>query len=63
MTSPAAANLDRLRTITEERARLDAEQYAAVLDARLNRATWAEIAAALGVTPQAAQKRYHGTPH
>jgi hypothetical protein len=35
-------------------------EFAAVLDARLEGATWAELGSVLGVSPQAVQKKYHG---
>ena len=57
--------LEQLRRIADRRAELlrqadelDGEQFAAVLDARLVRYTWVQLAAVLGVTPQAVQQRY-----
>ena len=47
-----------LRTITDQRQALDAQQFELVLQARMNHMTWAQIGAALGLTPQAVQQRY-----
>ncbi|GAA2627871.1 hypothetical protein [Paractinoplanes durhamensis] len=52
------AELGDLREIHERRARLDAEELALIDAARRGGATWAEIAAALGLTSrQAAEQR------
>lgn len=52
------ADLSELRAIPGRRARLDAEELALIDQARRAGATWAEIAAALGLTSrQAAEQR------
>ena len=57
-------HLNILASLRRERERAAAEsaraEFAAVLDARLEGATWAEIGSVLGVSAQAAQKKYHG---
>lgn len=63
-TGEAHTHLTELARIRDERAevlhRLDRAQFAAVLDARLAGVSWQLIGAALGVSAQAAQKRYTG---
>jgi hypothetical protein len=57
-------HLNRLAALRRERetsaANLARAEFAAVLDARLEGATWAELGSVLGVSPQAVQKKYHG---
>lgn len=50
--------LGQLRRVVERRAALDARQRELVDQARALDVPWAVIAAALGVTAQAVQKRY-----
>lgn len=54
----AAESLDRLRRVVDHRDRLGVAQDDLVRHARAQGATWPQIAAALGVTPQAVSKRY-----
>ena len=57
-------HLNILASLRREREQAAAEsaraEFAAVLDARLEGATWAEIGSVLGVSGQAVQKKYHG---
>lgn len=50
--------LDRLHAITEQQLALEVERASTIKKLRRKGATWKEIADVLGVTPQAAQKRY-----
>jgi len=52
-----AAIRRKRETVSADLARLE---FATVLDARLEGATWAELGQVLGVSPQAVQKKYHG---
>jgi hypothetical protein len=47
-----------LREVVAARAQLDLLQTALVIEARWQWASWAEIGALLGMTPQGAWKRY-----
>ncbi|WP_186318938.1 hypothetical protein [Streptomyces sp. SAJ15] len=61
--SPITRNadpLDGLRQTAELRRRLDGQEEALVRRARAAGATWARIAEALGVSRQAAHKKYGG---
>jgi hypothetical protein len=70
MTAPATAtgespddpvdDLKALRRIAERRAELDREEYYHVMRLRSRRVAWEAIAAALGVSRQAAHKRFRG---
>jgi DNA-directed RNA polymerase specialized sigma24 family protein len=55
--------LQRIEKLTAHISQLTAEQDFAVSQARANGATWAEIADALGCSPQAAHKRYRWVRH
>ncbi len=59
MTSP----LRRVEALTARLADLNAERDLAVSRALAAGATWTEIAAALGCSPQAAHKRYRWVRH
>ena len=59
MTRP----LQRIKKITAQISQLTAEQDFAVSQARAAGASWAEIANALGCSPQAAHKRYRLVRH
>lgn len=57
------ADTDALRTIAElvdQRDRIDAAMLDAVRTARASRRSWSEIGAMLGVSKQAAQRKYAG---
>lgn len=56
--SRKAAALSRLREVQAEIDRLEAERVALVARSGRWDATWAEIGAALGVSPQAAHRRF-----
>lgn len=60
MTEPDLQGLEKLRA---EIAKLTAQQDLAVSKARAHGATWAQIADALGCSPQAAHKRYRWVRH
>jgi DNA-directed RNA polymerase specialized sigma24 family protein len=51
-------SLERIETLTACIARAETDRRAAVAAALADGATWAEIAAALGVSAQAAHKRF-----
>jgi hypothetical protein len=51
-------SLQRLREVANQRAAIDAEVTDAVEQARLANRSWAEIGLMLGVTKQAAQRKY-----
>lgn len=55
--------LRRVEKLSAQISQLTAEQDFAVSQARADRATWAEIAEALGCSPQAAHKRYRWVRH
>ena len=57
-TSTPLTPLDDLQRIRRARARLDTSQADAVRRARAGGQSWANVAAALGVSAQAAHKRY-----
>lgn len=59
MTGP----LPRIKHLTAQIAQLTTEQDFAVSQARAEGATWAEIADALGCSPQAAHKHYRWVRH
>jgi DNA-directed RNA polymerase specialized sigma24 family protein len=59
MTGP----LQRINKLTAHISELTAEQDLAVSQARAAGASWAEIANALGCSPQAAHKRYRWVRH
>lgn len=60
-SSDALLALDRLRAIIELRAWLDDQEAEAVIGARMARATWAEMGAAIGSSRQAAFNRWGPT--
>ncbi len=60
-SSDAVLALDRLRAVIELRAWLDDQEAEAVIGARLARATWAEMGAAIDSTRQAAFNRWGPT--
>lgn len=55
---PATAACNHIETIERERQRLDDLITARVADARRYGASWSQIGGALGISKQAAQKRY-----
>ncbi len=56
-------SLQRLRDVAQKRATVDAEVTHAVEQARLANRSWSEIGLMLGVTKQAAQRKYgHSKP-
>jgi hypothetical protein len=55
--------LEKLRALTARMAELDAARERTVAAAMAGGATWAEIGDALGVTAQAAHKRYRWLRH
>jgi len=55
--------LARIETVTERVAKLDAQRDRAVAEALEAGATWAEIGRALGVSAQAAHKRFRWIRH
>ena len=59
MTGP----LQRIENLAAQITQLAVEQDLAVSQARAGGATWAEIAHALGCSPQAAHKRYRWIRH
>jgi predicted ATP-dependent protease len=50
--------LRRIAQLAQQRAHLDAELTTAVVTARAHRRSWSEIGAMLGVSKQAAQRKY-----
>jgi hypothetical protein len=57
------SQLEKIRTLTARVAGLDAQRERAVATAMAAGATWAEIGEALGVSAQAAHKRYRWLRH
>ncbi|NCD18251.1 MAG: hypothetical protein EOL91_13300 [Actinobacteria bacterium] len=57
---PRRHPLDALAQLARRRRDLDAEEYHRVLEARAAGASWQGIAAALGVSRQAAHKKFRG---
>ena len=53
--------LKRLGALAEQRETLESELRAAVLDARRAKRSWSEIGVMLGVSKQAAQRKYART--
>ena len=58
-----ASPLARVRALTARLAEISAERDRAVARAVADGASWAEIGQALGVSPQAAHKRYRWIRH
>jgi hypothetical protein len=54
----AAELLDQIEARQRRMTSLDQAQHADALSARENGASWSQIGAAIGITKQAAQKRY-----
>jgi len=63
MVANTTSHLRRIEKVATHIAQLTAEQNLAVSRARAAGASWAEIANALGCTPQAAHKRYRWVRH
>jgi len=63
MPRPRPDPLARITAITERIAELDHEREAAIRQAIDAGATWATVAAALGVSTQAAHKRFRWLRH
>lgn len=63
MVDNTRAHLHRIEKLATDISQLAAEQDFAVSQARASGATWAEIATALGCSPQAAHKRYRWVRH
>jgi DNA-directed RNA polymerase specialized sigma24 family protein len=55
--------LEKIAALTERIAALEADRETAIALAVASQSSWAEIARALGVTPQAAHKRYRWLRH
>jgi hypothetical protein len=55
--------LERIAALTEQLAALEHDRQLAIAEAVADRATWAEIGEALGVSAQAAHKRYRWIRH
>ncbi len=51
-------SLRHIADLSQQRADVDAELAATVLEARAERRSWSEIGAMLGVSKQAAQRKY-----
>lgn len=63
MVDTARTHLRRIEKLATDISQLAAEQDFAVSQARASGTTWAEIADALGCSPQAAHKRYRWVRH
>jgi DNA-directed RNA polymerase specialized sigma24 family protein len=63
MTVVRRSPLEKIEALTARLAELEADRERAVATAMERGATWAEIGEALGVTAQAAHKRYRWLRH
>jgi DNA-directed RNA polymerase specialized sigma24 family protein len=57
------SRLERIETLTARMAALEADRQTAIAAAATEGTTWAEIGRALGVSAQAAHKRYRWLRH